>query len=163
MGILIGLSVAAGAIFLGWLFLKFKARGATSAAAGGPGGIFGGIENYATTGLAMAAHGLSYGQTTSTAIGGLANQAVDTAVDSLNQGVNIGGKVAGGVEGVALKVAGTAGGVIKTAAIDIPRAAAAPIVAGVKTATTEAIGAVGDAGKAVGSAVGSAYNAIKFW
>src|SRR5580765_3010827 len=69
MGILIGLSVAAGAIFLGWLFLKLKARGAASAASGGPGGIFGGLENYATTGLALASHGLSYGQTTSTAIG----------------------------------------------------------------------------------------------
>lgn len=155
--VLIGLSLAAGALFLFYLFTH---RGQQPAPGPGQqvswmdklGSIFG-------IGESMAQKGINFGTAAGDSIYNVGKASIDMNTRLLTQGVNLGGQALNAGTGVALHVVQTGGGVIKNVAA-IPPAVAAPIGDIVKSSITAPIDITKKVAGGIASGVSSAWNAI---
>lgn len=149
--VIIGLSLAAGALFLFWLFTH-KSTQPTP----GPGqqvSWMDRIQNLLGIGESMASKGIAFGSAAANGVYTVGNKAIDLNTQLLTQGVNLGGKALNAGAGLALNVVQQGGGVIKNVAA-IPPAVAAPLGDVIKSSITAPV----DITKKV---VGGAYSGVK--
>jgi len=159
MAIVIGLSLAAGAIFLFWLFIHAK-NGTT--APGQTGGLFGSLEKYIGIGDSLAHNITSFGATIADSAIGITQDSVNTSAKELSKVVNVGGTLLTKGNQIGAQIATTTGGVIK-GSITAPFAVAAPIGNGVKDAAKGVYNAGAKVTNTIGSAAGSVVSTIGGW
>ncbi len=159
MALAIGLSLAAGAIFLFWLFIRAHNQ---TTAPGQQGGLFGTLEKYIGIGDSLAHNLTSFGATVADSAIGITQDSVNTSAKTLSKVVNVGGTLLTKGNQIGAQIATTTGGVIK-GSITAPFAVLPPIGNGVKDAATGVYNTGKKVTNAVGSAAGSVVSTIGGW
>ena len=157
MGLIIGISIAAGALFLGYLYLKHRAS-QPQGAQGPGGGLFDKAESFIGMGNSLAHNITSTGEQIAKGAIGITDESVNASASVLSGIVNTGGNILNKGASLGKQLAST-GATYAVKGIEAPFAAVAPVANGVKDAGK----AVAGAAEKVGSSVKSVVSTIGSW